>query len=550
MRHAVPLAVILLLAALSGCGDDLPIARPLPTGRATPSLPEPLRRLSRVEHERTLRDLFPGTALPLLELPPDTELDRLENDARSLGPSQLGIARYEESARAVASAVMADERARARVLSCDAWSTPSEQEACVDAFVAGFAMRALRRPPSEDEAERLRSRIRAWTTQTDFLGAIELAVQMLLQTPSFLYRTEPSVDDDDEIIAVDGYEMASRLSYALWQSMPDDALFEAAASGALSSREGVEREARRMIADARAGDTIVDFHRQWLDLDRILEPEHAVRADGTRSDWDARTQRDAHAEALRFVRIALVEGDGRLASLLESPEAELSGRLARLYDVGTDPSWADDEWRRVTLPDERRAGILTRVAVLASHAHPGYASPPLRGSFVLETLLCAPRTSPPADVDLSQPRPSDGEGPRTNRELFAQRTSSALCQGCHVRLDGIGFGLEHYDAAGVWRDVEVGVAIDTAGALHGTDVDGPFDGALELSRRLATSRDVHACYTRRWLQFVRGRPADASEQFLLAELEERFAESGGDVRALMLAIVTHPSFARRTAVGE
>ncbi|WP_236606710.1 DUF1592 domain-containing protein [Sandaracinus amylolyticus] len=548
MRHAVPLAITLLLAALSGCGDELPIARPRPTGRVIPAVPEPLRRLSRVEHERTLRDLFPGTALPVLELPVDTTLDRLENDARSLGPSQLGIARYEESARAVASAVMADERARARILACDAWSTPSEQEACIDAFVDGFAMRALRRPLSEDEAERLRSRMRAWTMQTDFLGAIELAVQMLLQTPSFLYRTEPASGDD--VIAVDGYEMASRLSYALWQSMPDDALFEAAATGALSSGEGIEREARRMISDARAGDTIVDFHRQWLDLDRILEPEHAVRAEETRSDWDARTQRDAHTEALRFVRLALVEGDGRLASLLESPEAELSGRLAHLYDVATDPSWADDEWRRVTLPEERRAGILTRIAVLASHAHPGYASPPLRGSFVLETLLCAPRTSPPADVDLSQPRPSDGDGPRTNRELFAQRTSSAMCQGCHARLDGIGFSLEHYDAAGVWRDVEVGVAIDAAGALHGTDVDGPYQGALELSSRLATSRDVHACYTRRWLQFVRGRPADASEQFLLAELEERFAESGGDVRALMLAIVTHPSFARRTAVGE
>ena len=555
VRRTVPLVLVplLFLATLTACaGDDLPIARPRLTGREIPTLPEPLRRLSRTEHERTLRDLFPGLALPALELPPDTTLDRLENDARSLGPSQLGIARYEESARAVAAAVMADPEARARVLPCDAWATPSEQEACTDAFLRTFAARALRRPPSEDEAERLRSRIRAWTSQSDFEGAIELAIQALLQSPSFLYRielTRPGTETETEI-AVDGYEMASRLSYALWQSMPDDALFEAAASGALAEREGIEREARRMLADPRAGETIIDFHRQWLDLDRVMWPEHAVRADEVSPDWDAETQRQAHEEALRFVRLALVDGDARLSSLLESREAEITPRLARLYGVAVDPDWGEGEWRRVTLPADQRAGILTRIAVLASHAHPGYASPPLRGSYVLETLLCAPRAAPPADVDLSRPQSGADEGPLTNRELFRQRTGAPLCQGCHTRIDGIGFGLEHYDAAGAYRDMEVGMAIDASGALHGTDVDGPYRGALELSSRLAESDAVQACYARRWLQFVRGRPADVSERFLLSDVQHALEESGGDVRALMLAIVTHPSFARRTAAGE
>lgn len=529
------------LALLVGCVDDPPAgARPL----ITVHRPEPLRRLSHVEYENTLRDLL-GVPVPSLDLPPDTGRSGLENDARALGPSELLLSRYEAASRALAAAAVEDDARLAAVLGCSSWATPTEIEGCAASFVRDFGARAFRRPLEDDERARLTSLFRNWVIQIDVRAAAELTLAAMLQSPAFLYRVELSPLPAEGVsgpIEVPPYEMASRLSYALWQSMPDAELFDAAARGALSHPEEVEAQARRMLADPRARAMLVDFHRQWLELDRILGPDHVSRAgDDT---WDATTQADAREEALRFIALA-VEGEGTLGAILNSPEAMVNPRMAALYGVPYPGPETGDAWVRVTLPETERAGILTRIAVLASHAHPGYPSPPLRGNFVLSRVACAPFDAPPRDADLSQPVPDPEAGPRTNRELFAARTASAGCQACHRRLDGVGFGLERYDARGVFRTIDNTLPVDASGRLVGLDVPVEYVGAIELSARLSESRQVQRCYTRRFMEMVFGRGLDDADTGPLTRVERRFVASGGRIDELVVSIVTDESFLLR-----
>ncbi len=506
--------------------------------------PEPLRRLSHSEYRATLSDLFPqlviGVDVTLPDLPPDLQRGGLENDASALGASELLVRRYEQAAREFAHAATLDDARLQQLLPCDAWNTPTEQSACMEGFVRSFGLRALREPVSEEVETRLLLRMQGWATRVDFRGAIELAITSFLLMPQFLYRLEVTDAESREGVRLSDYELASRLSYALWQSMPDDALFQAAAEGELSTAAGLEAQVTRMLAAPQTSRGIAEFHRQWLDTDHILLPEHNTRAfDAT---WSVETQRDAHEELQRFL-ILSAEREDSLHALLTSREAWVSPRLAPYYGVET----GGEAWSLVTLPEER-SGILTRIATLAAHAHAGYPSPPLRGNYVLSRVLCRSPGAPPASADLSQPTMPPGEV-ETNRQSFARRTTGPACASCHRSMDGIGFTLEAFDERGVYRTVDQGLPVDATGTLLGTDVDGPIQDARALSEMLATSRSVERCYAERWTAFVWGRPAAASSA-LLSTLTETLHTSHGNTRAMLRAIVSTYPFQRRSEVGQ
>jgi len=454
--------------------------------------------------------------------------------------------------RDMAAAAVADDDRLHTLMGCARPTTPTEIESCGHTFITTFGLRAFRRPLAEDEIARFESLFRNWASELDVRAAAELTIATMLQSPAFLYRIEfsppPSegAPPDDAVIPVSSYEMASRLSFTLWQSMPDAALLDAAREGRLEQPVAIEAEARRMLQDRRTRGMLVHFHRQWLDLDRILIPEHLSRAGDP--DWDAATIAAAHEEALRFISLALSDGEGTLSALLTSRRAQVNERLATLYGVPFEG--VPGTWVEVDLPEGERAGILTRIAVLASHAHPGYASPPLRGNFVLSHVTCAAFDPPPASADLTQPVPEEGEGPRTNRELFAARTASPGCQSCHRRLDGVGFGLESYDARGVFRTLDVGQPIDASGRLVGLDVASDYHGGVELSALLARSMTVERCYTRRFMEMVWGRALTGNDAAALQRVHAHFAGSGGRIDALLLAIVTDPTFRQRLPLSE
>lgn len=507
----------------------------------------PMRRLSNIEYLNTMRALFSDVTPTVPALPADATVAGFENDAASLGPSDVRIARYEEIAFLFTRDATANDAALMRFTGCTSITTEVEQQACAERFIDAFGLSTHRRPLEAEERTRYLALFDAQQRDIDFRGAIQLVAMAMLQGPYFIYRLELSGDSGGPTVPLSGYELATRLSYFLWQSTPDDALMAAAAAGELNDPAQAEMHARRLLADPRATTAVIDFHRQWLSFDRIQAIEHQTRANDPEGVWTSEAQRSAQEEMTRFVG-SVFEREGTLTALLTSRRSYVNATLAGIYGV-EGPS-DDATFTEVELPEDERAGVLTRVSAMASHAHTGNPSPPLRGVYLMTHLLCEPPQSPPADADLTPPVAPPGSGPMTNRQLFEQRTGHAPCNSCHTRIDGLGFGFEHYDERGVYLDTDEGLPVDATGMLTGTDINGPYDGAVELSERMATSRDVQACATERWFRFAAGRAPEARDGCVLGNLQTRLRQTDGDIRELMIALITSPEMRSRPVITE
>ncbi len=552
MRADSTLALALAAALAAGAGCFLGGPTPTPTPETAEVGPAPLRRLTNAEYLNALADLFPNQSLVLPPLPADTVIAGFDNAIEAQQPSDVLIARYETIANLYAAALTVDDRSVSALVGC-AWSTPALASACATQFITQMGRRVYRRPLSADEVSRLQLKFTAWQSAVDFEAAVQLTLSTMLQAPQFIYRPEPISTDAMQIaswtggvIPLDPYALATRLSFFLWASTPDDALLDAAASGALATEDEVRAQAERMLDDNHARRTLWSFHRQWLGLDLILDSEGVYRTPAIDPSWTAQSPISAEMETELFVENTLM-AHGTLGDLLLSPNAWVNGEMAQLY--GVPPPSDPNAFTAVQLPSSQRAGLLTRIAFLAGTSHSGGTSPPVRGNAVQLRLLCELPMSPPANANLSMPTATPGEGPQTTRMLFEARTAPAECQACHASLNGIGFGFENYDAAGAYRTTEVGLPIDASGVLMGTDVDGPFNGALELSATLAKSQMVQQCATQQWLRYALGRAPVDAEMSLLGTWIAAFQASGGDIRALLIDIVTSPTFRFRT-VGE
>ncbi len=541
----VPRDLLFGLAVVAASGCYAADAGEAPTAGAATAEPvigaSPLRRLSNVEYLNTLADLFPEQKLELPALPGDVPVAGFENAAEAQQASDVRVARYETIANQYAEALTSRLGDTGTLVGCLDWSTDALAAQCADGFLARIGRRVFRRPLTEAERGRLSTRFLAWRSAIDFTGAVQLTLSAMLQSPQFLYRAEPVPRGAavGSVVPVEPFALASRLSFFLWESTPDDALLDAAERGALRTDGQVRAQVDRMLQDPRARRTAWGFHRQWLGLDRILQDEHTQRTAAVDPAWTAATQASAAKESQLFVENVLA-GGGTLRDLLTSRRAWIDPEMARVYGVGA-PSQAG-AWTETELPAGERAGLLTRAAFLAGLSHRGATSPPVRGNGIQLRMLCQLPVSPPPGVDLSQPTAAPSDGPKTNRMLFEDRTRPAACQGCHAGLNGFGFGFEAYDAAGHFHTTESGLSIDARGAVLGTDVDGPFDGALALSAALAGSAVVHRCATERLLRYALGRAPEAAEQPAIDALAKSFIASGGDVRALLLAVATSPSF--------
>ena len=490
----------------------------------------PVRRLTNVEYLNTLRDLF-GSLPELPDMPVDGVASGVfENDARSLGPSDLRIARYEAAAMAMGAHAVTDADARAHMVPCD-----TEDGACIDAFVRHAGRKIFRRPLTDDQVTRFTTFFETQRSAIDFDAAIQLTLAAMLQSPYFLYRLEHGAGGGEQV-ALDSHELASRLSYFLWESAPDDELLDAADADAID----LEAQARRMLDDPRARATVRNFHRQWLHLDRVVG-EWKIADFPLWSDEVAAAARE---ESQRFAEHA-VFGGGGLEALFTSNVAFIDESLAPIYEVDA----PTEPFGEVPLDPETRAGILTRIAFLGGHAHEAVGSPPLRGVFVMERLLCEPRPSPPGDADTSPPMQRFGEGPFTNRQLFEQRTEPGVCLGCHRRIDGFGYGFENYDTTGAYRTIDNTLPVDATGYAQGIGNDAEYDGAVELQRLLVESDVVQRCVAEKWLTYAQGRAVEQEDACHLDALERAFDESGHDIEQLLIDIVLRPEFALRPAIG-
>lgn len=495
----------------------------------------PVRRLTNSEYDNTVRDLLGGSIPQLPEQPSDAVLEgSFENDAQSLGPSDVRIARYQDAAMSLGEHAVNDSSARARVLPC-----ATADADCGWQFVESFGKRAFRRPLSEDELNRWFNFFESQRTSIDFDAAVQLTVAAMLQTPQFLYRLESEGNAANAAqLELSQHELASRLSYLLWETMPDDALLAAADAGELATAAQLEEQARRLLGDARARDAVRNFHRQWLYLDRVLDEDKVSELFPM---WGSQARASAKEETLRFIENTFFNG-GTVEDLFKSNVAYVDNVMSELYDIPA-PS---ESWAQVELDPAERAGLLSRVAFLAGFAHEANGSPPLRGVFVMERLLCEPRPSPPANADTSAPMPDPDQGPMTNRELFEERVAPSACQGCHVRIDGFGFGFENYDAAGMFRSEENGLPVDASGFANGIGNDDEYEGAVELQNLLGESEVVRDCVAKQWFTYANGRPMEPADTCQLEAIQAEFEENGGDLVELLVSIVTRPEFRLRS----
>ncbi|MCA9649807.1 MAG: DUF1592 domain-containing protein [Myxococcales bacterium] len=501
-----------------------------------------LRRLTRSQYERTVRDLLGFETDAAEGFAADERVGAFKSNA--VAPvGDLQVEQYMDAAETIATAATGD---LAGLLPCD--PAAIGEDACAEQWLRELGPRAYRRPLAEADIQRLMDVYSTAKADADFEAGIRVALQGILQSPWFLYHVElgnPTAEVvEGQPVALSGHELASRLSYFLWDTMPDDALFDAAAAGDLDTEEGIAAQVERMLADPRAEDGIASFHLQWLGVDEM----HWVEKDPTTyPDFDAALADAMQQDAADFANYVVREGDGRLQTLLTgsftlSDDPELLALLGVELPAGHQPG------DPIPLPADERAGLLTHPAVMATHAHANQTSPVHRGKLVRENLLCQILPAPPPNVDNVPPDPTPGA---TTRQRFEEHKENPECFGCHQLIDGLGFGFESYDGTGAFRTMDGDLPVDASGEVVGTEQsNGSYDGAIELSTILVDAPEVQDCMTRQWLRFSLGRMDAELDSCTIDRVSTAFAESGNDVRSIIREIALSDSFRYRLAPEE
>jgi len=476
-------------------------------------------------------------------LPPDERALGFANNAEVVSTGGLLVEAYTDLAEEAGDVVAANA---ATYAGCAA-TTPDA--ACAATFVASFGRRAWRRPLGADEQAALAAVYAGGAADGGFSEGIARVTAVLLSSPQFLYRLEtgtsaatpvatPAADLPDAI-ALTPNELATRLSYLLWGSMPDATLLDAADAGRLAAPADLAREARRMLADPRARAIVTTFHAQWLGVDQLADAskDHIVYPAYTAELSTAFTR-----ETARFVEKVVFDREGTLGALLSAPYTFGDATLASFYGGTASASATDADL--ITLPAAQRAGLLTQGAFLSVYGKADQSDPIHRGRFVRERLLCTTPPAPPPNITV---RPPDLDPRLTTRQRFAAHTGDPNCSGCHMLLDPIGFSFEHYDGIGHWRDMEGGQPVDSSGALAGTDVDSALDGVVTLAGDLARSTDVQVCYATQWFRFAYGRGETTADACSISDLATAFSAAKGDVRELLVALTQTDAFRYRRA---
>jgi len=495
----------------------------------------PLRRLSNAEYENTLTDLFdadPALSAVLADavraMPAEAESLGFRNNAELLTVQSLVAQKYMDAAERIAAAAATTSG----LLPCE--PEAGEELECGKAFIADFGRRAYRRPLTDAERARYEALFDEILAADGFTAAVEAFLYTVLLSPNFLYRVESGeASPGDTVARPTPYEMASRLSYAFWQSAPDAELLAAAEAGELATPAGIEARARAMLADPRSA-RLFRYFEEWLDLDRLEGLSRDPKVFPDLPDDLATWQKQ---ETRAFVNALLGRSDGSFTELLTAPYTYVNRGLARHYGLD-EPS--GNGFVRVEAPE--RSGVLTQ-AMLIAHDKPSRTSIVQRGLKIRTDFLCQNVPAPPNDVALDLEGLGEGLSQRERLELHR---SEDACATCHERLDPIGIVFESFDAVGRYRTVdENGDPIVTSGELsHTLDADGPVANVRELGARLAASAEARACYVKQTFRFFFGREVEAADACSIAVLEEAFAESQS-LSELLVALTRTDAFLYR-----
>ena len=513
------------------------------TGEAGPV--ELVRRMTHAQYDNTVRDLLNDFSRPALRFPPEDYVDGFKNQLTAQGMPPLLVETYSTSAEKLATNAFRVGDINGLV-PCKPSSAADDK--CRDEFIRKFGLRAFRRPLREDEVQRYAT-VFAMQAKASrkFLEGARVVVEAMLQSPNFLFHVESGPDGKSS-----DYDIASRLSYTLWNTMPDATLFGAAARGELRTPDGREAAARRMLADPKGRQALDEFFDEWLRFDRVI---NAVKGRGFNEFTPELGV--AMAEETKSLLHDLVWNDKNFMTALTAQYSFLTDDLAAVYGVPAPKG----EFDRVEFPaDVRRAGILGQGSFLASTAGPISTSPTARGIFIRERLLCQHIPPPPPGVNTTLPDPVEG-AVHTRRDLMTEHVSNPTCASCHRLMDPIGFGLENFDAIGRWRDQEsvalpgrgagggrggrqVKLPINTQGEIAGLP-SSTFTDAKQLGTILAESPICQKCIVRQMFRYSYGRLETSADEPVIDQLFGKFKDSGFRFKTLMTALVQSPEFLRR-----
>jgi len=497
-----------------------------------------LRRLNRIEYRNTVRDLTGIDYEPADDFPSDEIGYGFDNIGDVLSMPPLLLEKYLDAADDVVARALgaASGAARQRVFVVEPIDEHGDPDrSSIRRIIADFARRAWRRPVTDSEVDRLVDLARrAFRDGNSIDAALGLVVEAILVSPHFLFRVEIDAepDDPDSIHPVAPFELASRLSYFLWSSMPDDELFWLAEIGELVKPDVTAGQVRRMLRDERSQAFVENFAGQWLQT-RFLDG--AERDSALFADYDAELRAAMRAETLLFVDAVLRE-DRSIFELIDSEFTFLNERLATHYGID---GVEGDAMRRVAVAGTQRGGVLTQASVLTLTSYPTRTSPVLRGKWILERILGAPPPPPPPDVPALDEEPAAILA-GSLRERLEKHRQDPNCAVCHDKLDPLGFAFENFDAIGRWRDRDGQFLVDASATLP----DGRrFDGPRELKRILITEQDAFArALSEQLLTYALGRGLEYHDKCAVDHIVDRARIGGYKMSDLVLATVETEAF--------
>jgi hypothetical protein len=516
------------------------------SGRAK-SAPAVVRRLTHNQYNQTVADLLGDQSRPADQFPQEDYINGFTNQAAGQSVTPVQEEAYSQAAQKLARNAFLGGDSH-KLIPCRPGSP--EDSGCRERFLSEFGRRAFRRPLTAGELARYGKLFQAEASAThSFMNGARLVVEAMLQSPNFLFHLEQGPDGSFE-----PYRTASRLSYFLWDTMPDEALFQAAAAGELGTPAGIRKAARRLMDDPRARQSMDVFLAQWLRFDRL---KSAIRDHRFYPDFSTELAA-AMMEETRRLFDHLVWDDGDFTELFTANYAYLNNDLAQLY--GAPPP--SREFDRVDFPaDSKRAGVVGEATFLSLTSKPADTSPTERGVFVREHFLCQIVPPPPAGVNTVLP-PATDEQPMTNRQRLSVHLSNPTCAACHNLIDPIGFGLEHFDAIGRYREQHVvtiyptfdqmvhrtkmkptehRLPLDVSAYVRGIP-NSEFATPRALGEILAKDPACRKCVVKQLFRYALGRPETSADQPVIDSALREFQDSKFRFKSLIMSIIGSETF--------
>jgi hypothetical protein len=499
--------------------------------------------LNRSEYNNTIRDLVGVDFQPAADFPADDVGNGFDNMAEVLSLPPLLMEKYLEAAEQIIEAAFASQTLRNKLIIAPDSDQPDHDTAARQTL-SRFVGRAFRRPVDDTELAPLWE---LYAAERDagvgYPDSVAVPMIAALASPRFLFRIE--LDDfgdaPGEVRDLDQFELATRLSYMLWSSMPDDRLFELATDGRLSDSTVLASEVERMLADDKAEALLDNFVSQWLQLRSLNQ----IKPDPQRFPSFDESLRLAMIEETRQFARAIIRENRSILEFLDADYTYLNERLAKHYGM---TGVTGDEFRKVSLDNSLRGGILTQASILTLTSNPTRTSPVKRGKWIMDNILGTPPPPPPAGVpQLQEDEQTELLG--SLRERMAQHRADPSCAICHKKMDALGFGFENFDAIGAWRDRDGRFEIDASGTLPGNQA---FQGPTQLRQVLKNQRrdQFVGCLSEKLLTYALGRELQAYDRCAVDQIIECLEQDEYRFHSLVMGVVRSEPFLKRGFRGE